>query len=191
MTGFIDKVEIYKDHVHVVDYKTGKYKSDKLRHPKGEDEPGGDYWRQLVFYKMLIDSDKKYGWIMSTGKIAFIEPDRKSQEFTTKELVVTPDDTNVVGKQIVDTMDKIKAYDFNKTCDDKECRWCNFVENNYQFKSTTDGEENIPSNATAAPVAPKENRVYDLENGLIEESVSYSKEENPSDSDDEQQLELF
>ncbi len=191
LTGFIDKVEIYKDHVHVVDYKTGKYKSDKLRHPKGEDEPGGDYWRQLVFYKMLIDSDKKYGWIMSTGKIAFIEPDRKSQEFTTKELVVTPDDTNVVGKQIVDTMDKIKAYDFNKTCDDKECRWCNFVENNYQFKSTTDGEENIPSNATAAPVAPKENRVYDLENELIEESVSYSKEENPSDSDDEQQLELF
>ena len=134
LVGFIDKVEIYKDHVTVVDYKTGSYKSDRLRQPSEKDANGGDYWRQIVFYKMLLDSDKKHGWVMSSGKIDYIEPDRKSGAFTTKEIAVSQEDMQFVGEQITETMEKIKAYEFDKTCEDKDCRWCNFVENNYVGK---------------------------------------------------------
>ena len=60
ISGKLDKVEIYKDHVVVVDYKTGKPSNarPKLRRPS-ETEIGGDYWRQIIFYKMLIDADTR------------------------------------------------------------------------------------------------------------------------------------
>ena len=132
--GFIDKVEVFKDHVNVVDYKTGKYRSEKLRASSEKDPVGGDYWRQIVFYKMLLDSDSKNGWKMAAGKISFIEPDRKSGDFTTKEFAVLEEDLQVVGQQITETYENIKAYKFDTTCEDEACRWCNFADNNYRLK---------------------------------------------------------
>lgn len=138
LKGFIDKVEIYKDHVNVVDYKTGSYKSEKLRPVSDKNEHGGDYWRQIVFYKMLLDSDTKNGWTMSAGKIEYLEPDRKTGEFKEVQLAVTAEDIQTVGEQIVNTWEGIHKHDFDKTCDDKECRWCNFVENNYKLEADTE-----------------------------------------------------
>lgn len=138
LKGFIDKVEVYKDHVNVVDYKTGKYKSDRLRRANDKDPIGGDYWRQIVFYKMLLDSDTKNGWKMAAGKISFIEPDRKTGDFTTKEFAVLPEDLLTVGQQITETYEKIKAYEFDKTCEDVDCRWCNFTTNNYDLVADTE-----------------------------------------------------
>jgi len=135
--GFIDKVEIYKDHVNVVDYKTGKNRSEKLRRANDKDHNGGDYWRQIVFYKLLLDTDTKNGWIMGTGKIAYVEPDRKTGTFAEKEFVVIPEDEKVVGKQIIDTYANIKAYKFDQTCEDADCRWCNFVNDNYKLQPDT------------------------------------------------------
>ncbi len=133
--GFIDKVEIFKNHVNVVDYKTGKYRSEKLRRPSENDPNGGDYWRQIVFYKMLLDSDTKNGWKMAAGKISFIEPNRKTGEFTQKEFAVLQEDLQTVGEQITDTYEKIKAYKFDNTCDDADCRWCNFTTENYKLRT--------------------------------------------------------
>lgn len=133
LKGFLDKVEIYKDYVHVVDYKTGKYRKEKLASPSEKEPNGGDYWRQLVFYKMLLDSDKKHNWNMVSGEIDFIEPERKTGKFTNHKYVVSPEDITVVGEQIKDTYDKIKAYEFDKTCEEEKCTWCNFVRDNYQI----------------------------------------------------------
>ena len=133
LKGFLDKVEIYKDYVHVVDYKTGKYRRDKLSPPSDKDKNGGDYWRQLVFYKMLLESDKKRNWNMVSGEIDFIEPDRKKGEFANFKYVVSQEDIDVVGDQIVDTFEKIKSYKFDTTCDEESCAWCNFVRNNYEL----------------------------------------------------------
>ncbi len=144
LKGFIDKVEVFKDHVNVVDYKTGKYRSEKLQRPKKTEDPkdlkrlGGDYWRQIVFYKMLLDSDTKNGWKMAAGKISFIEPDRKTGDFTTKEFSVKPEDMQIVGQQITETYENIKAYKFDQTCEDEKCRWCNFTTNNYDLQADTE-----------------------------------------------------
>lgn len=140
LKGFIDKVEVFKDHVNVVDYKTGagykKYgKDNKLARASEKYPKGGDYWRQIVFYKMLLDSDTKNGWKMAAGKISFIEPDRKTGEFTTKEFAVVPEDIEIVGTQITETFTSIKAYEFDKTCEDADCRWCNFADDNYNLKA--------------------------------------------------------
>jgi len=133
--GFIDKVEIFKDHVHVVDYKTGnptrKKTKDKLKGPSEKDPIGGDYWRQIVFYKILMDSDKKENWNMISGEVDFIEPDTKTGAFSNSKYAVQQADIDIVGNQILETVENIKAYNFDKTCEDDECMWCNFIKDNY------------------------------------------------------------
>ncbi len=135
LKGFLDKVEIYKNDVHVIDYKTGNSSSynttKKMKAPNDNDPKGGNYWRQLVFYKILLDSDKKHNWNMVRGVIEFVEPDRKTEAFKLHECIITPEDIDTVGEQIVNTMDSIKKHDFNKTCEDEECYWCAFVKENY------------------------------------------------------------
>jgi DNA helicase II / ATP-dependent DNA helicase PcrA len=59
VTGKIDKIEMNGDSCKVVDYKTGD--PDKSATPltaaPNEKEPnGGDYWRQMVFYKLLLEN---------------------------------------------------------------------------------------------------------------------------------------
>ena len=137
LKGFLDKVEIYDNHVHVIDYKTGKFKysTAKLKPPNDKDPNGGDYWRQLVFYKILLDSDKKHNWHMDVGAIEYVEPDTKSGEFKYHEAVITQYQIDTVGNQIVDTFQNIKDYKFDKTCQEDDCPWCNFVKDNYTLNS--------------------------------------------------------
>ena len=140
--GKLDQVEIFPTHVNVVDFKTGSHKKDKIERPSDKNLTGGDYWRQIVFYKMLLESDKKHNWPgLSVGKISYLEPDKFTYSFKDIEITVTPADMEKVGEQISDTYKKIKAYAFNKTCSDKKCQWCNFVDNNYQLTKTTESEK--------------------------------------------------
>ena len=62
--------------LNVVDYKTGKYENAKKKlQPPNDNEPnGGDYWRQAVFYKILIDNDKSSNWQAISTAFEFIEP---------------------------------------------------------------------------------------------------------------------
>ncbi len=137
--GFIDKIEIYKDYVHVVDYKTGDptraKTKQKLKAPSEKDPNGGDYWRQIVFYKILMDSDKKENYNMVTGEVDFIEPNAKTGEFSNSKYAVQPEEMEMVGTQIVETVDNIKNYKFDTTCADEDCMWCNFVKDNYTINA--------------------------------------------------------
>jgi len=137
LKGVLDKVEVYKDYVNVVDFKTGKWdKPDtkKKLYPISEkNELGGDYWRQIVYYRILIDSDKKYNWIMNAGFIDFVEPDRKTGEFKNEKIVVKPEHIDIVGTQIKETWQNIHDHKFNQLCEDEYCYWCEFVRNDYVF----------------------------------------------------------
>ena len=140
LKGFLDKVEIFKDYVNVVDYKTGNpaNASKKTKRPDDANPNGGDYWRQLVFYKLLLISDKKHNWNMVSGEVDFLEPDRKKGTFSNWQYVVTQEDIDIVSQQIRDTFDKIKAYEFSTGCGEDDCRWCNFVtENELILKNET------------------------------------------------------
>ena len=137
LKGVLDKVEVYKDHVNVVDFKTGKWKkpdtNKKLKGISDKNELGGDYWRQIVYYRILIDSDKKHNWVMNAGFIDFVEPDRSSGEFKKQKIVVSIDDIAIVGEQIKETWENIHAHKFNQLCEDEHCYWCEFVRNDYVF----------------------------------------------------------
>ncbi len=135
--GVLDRVDIFDHGVEVTDYKTGNYAKtetrDKLKNPNEKNPLGGDYWRQIVFYKLLLDSDKKHNWSMTTGYVDFLEPKPKTTDFHMEKFVIQQEHLDIVGDQIVEVWNKIQAHDFNQLCEDERCYWCDFVRNDYVF----------------------------------------------------------
>jgi len=138
--GILDRVDIGSDgQVDVTDYKTGNIfnytNKKKLKPPKegDADDVGGDYWRQIVFYKLLLDSDKKHNWEMTSGWMDFIEPKKDTNELFRQKIVVRPEDIQIVGQQINETWSKIQNHEFSEGCQEDNCTWCNFVKNDFIF----------------------------------------------------------
>lgn len=135
--GVLDKVEVFDHDIKVVDYKTGNFEKpdtkQKMYPPNDRHPLGGDYWRQIVFYKLLLDSDRKYHWDMEAGYIDFVEPKQKTTNFLVKKIQVSPEDIDKVGEQIEDSWTKIQNHEFDQLCDDEKCYWCEFVRNDFVF----------------------------------------------------------
>lgn len=141
--GVLDKIEFDGNMGNVVDYKTGKFDNAKKKFyrpvtefkdpekPTFEEEFGGDYWRQAVFYRILIDNYKDKNWKIMSTEFEFVEPDRKTGEFINQKIVITEDDILVVKNQIKDTYDKIRNMEFDKGCNEENCHWCSFVKSNF------------------------------------------------------------
>ena len=133
--GILDRVEFNGIHVEVIDYKTGNFNKSytkvKLKTPDDKNPLGGDYWRQIVFYKILINSDKKRNWNMKSGQIDFVEPDPNTGEFKQVDFNVSDEQIKIVGSQIEDVWHKINDHQFEKGCGEDDCYWCEFVQNDY------------------------------------------------------------
>lgn len=132
LKGKLDKLEfIGNNEANVVDYKTGD--PDKAREkllPPNEKYPnGGDYWRQAVFYKILVDEYEQKPWKVVSTEFDFVEPDKK-KEYQKRKVVVTPQDITTVNHQIRTVWDKIQARDFYTGCGKEDCHWCQFVKTN-------------------------------------------------------------
>lgn len=131
LKGKLDKLEFDGKSVNVVDYKTGdpEKAGPKLKGPSDKNPLGGDYWRQAVFYKILVDNYEKKGWKVASTEFDFIEPDKK-KIYHRQKIAITPTDTDIVMTQIRDTWEKIQSRDFYKGCGREDCHWCNFVKTN-------------------------------------------------------------
>ena len=130
--GMIDKVEIFKDQVNVIDYKTGNPDNakKKMNPPKKEGDLGGDYWRQILFYKILVDNDPSLNWNVQTGEVRLVEPD-KMENYKHFKIPVSPKDIQIVGDQLVSVWEKINNHEFSKGCNKPDCEWCSFVKLRY------------------------------------------------------------
>ncbi len=132
--GILDRVDVYKDYEEVPDYKTGKYRNarPRLKRPSEKNPVGGDCWRQIIFYKIPLDNDKKHNWQMISGFMDFVEPD-EHDKLGKEKIAVSPEDTMLVGEEIEDSWTKIHNHDFENGCGEEDCRWCNFVKDDYVF----------------------------------------------------------
>jgi len=129
--GKLDKLEFDGRSVNVVDYKTGdpdKAKS-KLQPPDDKEPTGGDYWRQAVFYKLLVDNYEQKNWRVTSTEFDFIEADKK-KSYRKEKIFITSRDIDFVGKQIESVWNKIQDHDFYTGCGKEDCHWCNFVKTN-------------------------------------------------------------
>jgi len=129
VTGKIDKIELHADSCTVVDYKTGdpdKSAAKNLAAPNEKEPLGGDYWRQMVFYKLLIENYEDRNWRVSTGKFEYIQKS-KTGEYKQFTVPVFPHDEEVVRAQLKDAYGRIMNHEYNKGCGKEGCRWCDFA----------------------------------------------------------------
>lgn len=133
LKGFIDKVEYHEHELTLVDYKTGDYQSEftksKLKSAEEDrDSIGGDYWRQAMFYKILLDHDKNNKFVATSAKYEFLEPDKKSRHLPPPVIFHFPKEhIDLVKVQITETWQKIQNHDFYEGCGKEKCEWCNFA----------------------------------------------------------------
>jgi DNA helicase-2/ATP-dependent DNA helicase PcrA len=128
--GKLDKIEFNGKECIIVDYKTGspEYSTKKeLLGPTDDKPKGGNYWRQMVFYKLLLENFyPSSGWIMTAGVFDFIEKNKEGtyQRFT---IPIQEHDLAFVKEQIKEVYSSIMNHEFEQGCNDKKCRWCNFA----------------------------------------------------------------
>jgi ATP-dependent DNA helicase UvrD/PcrA len=145
--GKLDKLEFTGKEVNVVDYKTGNPDNakDKLKPPQEKIPDGGDYWRQAVFYKILLDNHNR-DWIAVSSEFDFIEPDRK-KNYRKEKIYISAEDIATVKQQIKTVWDKIQSHDFYTGCGKPDCHWCEFVKTNNMaialYELTEEPEEEI------------------------------------------------
>jgi DNA helicase-2/ATP-dependent DNA helicase PcrA len=131
LKGKLDKLEFEGRLVNVVDYKSGDVDKalPKLKGPSEKDPDGGSYWRQAVFYKILVDNIERKKWRVVSTEFDFIEPDKR-KAYRKEKVIITPEDTDIVIAQITEVWEKIQNHEFNVGCGKSDCHWCKFVKTN-------------------------------------------------------------
>jgi len=123
LKGKLDKVELYDDHVHVVDYKTGSPKTRSVIEGTTKTSTG-DYKRQLIFYKILLDRFEDGRYLMRSGEIDFVEPDDKGR-YKKEVFDIEEDEVKYLEGEIQRVASEILDLSFwQSRCDDKDCVYC-------------------------------------------------------------------
>ncbi len=130
LNGKIDKLELASGasglvagEVRVVDYKTGQPKTRNHILGLTKSAGAGDYFRQLVFYKLLLDNySPKYE--VTSGLIDFIEPDPKGR-YHQEEFSLAAQDSVGLKELITEVAASILDLKFlTRGCGQKDCDWC-------------------------------------------------------------------
>lgn len=131
LKGKLDKLEFDGKNVNVVDYKSGDIDKaiPKMKGPNDKEPNGGGYWRQAVFYKILVDNYEQKDWKVISTEFDFVEPDKK-KEYRKEKIVISPQDIETVTQQLSTVWNKIQNRDFYTGCGKEDCHWCNFVKDN-------------------------------------------------------------
>lgn len=125
LSGKLDRLDMREDGtVVVIDYKTGKAKSEN--DIRGLTKSGdGNYYRQLVFYKLLLDKDGRFS--MSEGALHFVEPNEKGVCII-RHFVITDAEVAALEAELVAAAQAIAdGSAFAKPCDPEACSYCDLV----------------------------------------------------------------
>ncbi len=128
ITGAIDKIEFTTPvSVRVLDYKTGKQEDKFIYKPSAKNPMGGKYWRQLAFYKILLEQHQRGAMRVWEGEIAYLEPNGQGQ-FVSKKINLDGHDVDMMREMIRNVWKKIQARAFTG-CGAADCAWCQWIQN--------------------------------------------------------------
>ncbi|MBP6858646.1 MAG: ATP-dependent helicase [Candidatus Pacebacteria bacterium] len=121
--GKLDAILDRSDEVSVFDYKTKQAMS--INAIKGETKSSdGGYFRQLIFYKLLMSDEPKWRQKKILPALVFVSPDEKGR-CPTVSIPIGPDDVERVKKEIQSLIDAVWSGSIVGTkCDDEKCEWC-------------------------------------------------------------------
>jgi DNA helicase II / ATP-dependent DNA helicase PcrA len=126
LSGRIDRIDWLdkeKKIIKVIDYKTGKPKSDNQingrvgttdfsqRELDLPESIRGTYKRQLLFYKLLIDNDPTFKYQVSHASFEFIEPSTSGKQVT-RLFELKDEDVNQLKELITQVMSEINNLEF-------------------------------------------------------------------------------
>lgn len=125
LAGKLDRLDFLPDGtVSVIDYKTGKAKSENDIRGLTKSGDGG-YYRQLVFYKLLLDKDGRYA--MSEGALHFVEPDEKGKCII-RRFAITAAEVAALEAELIEAAKRIAdGSAFTTVCDPEQCNYCDLV----------------------------------------------------------------
>lgn len=121
--GKLDAIVSFGDDVSVFDYKTRRAMSESAI--KGETKnDDGNYFRQLVFYKLLLQNDFRSRSKKVSTSLVFVSPDDYGR-CPTVTLVVSDDDIKRVQNEIQDLIECVWSGNIvRKYCKDADCKYC-------------------------------------------------------------------
>ncbi|MFA4826924.1 MAG: ATP-dependent DNA helicase [Candidatus Shapirobacteria bacterium] len=126
LTGKIDKMDIVDPKtVSVVDFKTGN--PDTKYQELSKD---GDYFRQLVFYKILCQNAHGFPYKVNAGTIDFIEKS-KSGQFKRANFDLSADDVSKLTILIKEVFQKIQNLEFTPNLDCRNPDHLHYLYNKY------------------------------------------------------------
>ena len=124
--GVIDKVELLKgDQARIFDYKTGSLNESKLRRPTPARPYGGTYWRQLVFYKILLEGMGTRNYQVVEAGVDYVQPDTNG-EFPFRTIGIDQNQVQQMKIWMKEVYEEIQKHEFYKGCGEENCDWCQF-----------------------------------------------------------------
>lgn len=134
LTGKLDKISLIdkeSNSLKITDYKTSTPKSQN--EIKGNTKnSNGSIFRQLVFYKLLLENDKSFGLKhqlpyvkVSEVEVDFLRENPTTQKLKREAFIISDEDVSNLKETIFSTMKKIRNLEFGNT---PEHPWCNQCE---------------------------------------------------------------
>ena len=125
INGIIDKLEFDNNLIRVVDYKTGS-----AQRGIEELEVGHDYWRQAVFYNLLLENSSEIDTTDKRIETQYIFLDDNSTEsgYSIHTIQVTKEDLDLVTSQIQNFWSHMNTADFTGSCGKNDCDYCRLAE---------------------------------------------------------------
>lgn len=125
ISGKLDRLDIKEDGtVEVIDYKTGRVRSENEIKGLTKSSDGG-YYRQLVFYKLLLNKDGRYS--MGEGALHFVEPNEKGK-CVIRRFTITDAEVRALEEKLIEAAQKIAdGSAFTLLCDSESCDYCDLV----------------------------------------------------------------
>lgn len=124
LSGILDRIIFLEGNaVEVIDYKTRSplSRNDILGLTK---KGTGDYYRQLLFYKLLLNHYQKGRMRMELGTIDFVEPNKKGK-YQYESFAVGEKEVQELERLVKKVADEIKNLSFwNVRCKRLACEYC-------------------------------------------------------------------
>lgn len=125
ISGTIDRIE-WTDGamLHLTDFKTGKPDRAKAKAPDKKQPHGGPYWRQIVFYSLLLRQSGLFPKADAhSGAVAWVEPDRDDRMVIETISIGTPE-LELVGGLVEQVYEGVQRRQFQTGCGSADCPWC-------------------------------------------------------------------
>ncbi len=124
LTGNLDKIELLDDtQVNVVDYKTGNAKTRNEIMGLTALASGNEY-RQLCFYRYLVDNDPQHKFTFASAELDFIQHE-KSGKFKKERFTIPDEDIEKLSITMNEVSVAIAEGKFaEKSCKKADCEFC-------------------------------------------------------------------